>query len=144
MNDPKSVAPKTERVIGGEKVPLAMVNKYNQIAEPIGRFCDEKLNEDLKILCWRALAKLARKRSSPIIAGKPLLWSAGIAYAIGSINFVFDKAQSYYLHSDEFEKWFGISKKSISSKALSVKKLLDLSYFSSEFTIKNINNFFFM
>ncbi|MDR1871694.1 MAG: DUF6398 domain-containing protein [Deltaproteobacteria bacterium] len=128
----------TVKIIGDENVPVALVAKYNPIAEIISRFCDERLTDDLKALCLRALAKLARKRPSPLLTGKPITWAAGLTYAIGSINFVFDKSKSYYLSGDEFANWYGLSKKSVSSKAQDVKKLLNLSYFSSEFTIKDI------
>jgi hypothetical protein len=140
-NGLKSASPKRPSVIGDEKVPLAMVDRYNEIAEIIGQFCDDKLNEELKVRCWRALAKLAKKRPSPICSGRVITWAAGISYAIGSINFVFDRSKSYYLSGDEFADWFEIPRSSIVSKASNVKKLLNLSYFSSEFTIKNMNFF---
>jgi hypothetical protein len=124
-------------IIGDEKVPQAMAARYNEIAEIISRFCETHLNDDLKRLCLRAVAKLARKRPSPLLSGNANSWASGISYAIGYINFAYDKSQPYYVSRDEFAEWFGFSKNTITSQAAKIKKLLNLSYFNHEFTLKN-------
>jgi hypothetical protein len=129
-------SPENVSIIGDENVPKALVQRYNEIADYISRFCDDHLNDDLKRLCLRALAKLARKRQSPIINGQAKVWAAGVTYAICQINFAFDKAQPYFLTRETFHNWFIIPKNTIASKGRDVRTLLDLSYFSEEFTLK--------
>ena len=75
----------------GADVPKAMSAKYMEVAEIIEAFCDEKMNAEYKELCLKALAKLCRKRPSPLASGKARTWACGIVYAIGQNNFIFDK-----------------------------------------------------
>ena len=73
-------------------VPKAMRPKYDEIAPLIIGFCDKKLNEEYKAICLRLLEKLCRKRPAPLLSGRARTWAAGIVYAIGSNNFIFDKS----------------------------------------------------
>ena len=71
-------------------VPKLLIPKFEEIAPLIISFCDEKLSEDYKFICLQLLEKLCRKRPSPLLYGKAKTWGAGIVYAIGSNNFIFD------------------------------------------------------
>ncbi|MCL2135649.1 MAG: DUF6398 domain-containing protein [Candidatus Bathyarchaeota archaeon] len=122
----------------GSNVPKSMTAKYVEVAELIENFCDEKLNEEYKEICLRALAKLCRKRPSPLMSGKVRTWACGIIYAIGSSNFIFDKSQPINMSADEIAEWFSLSKSTAGSKAAEVNKLLDLSYFNAEFQLKGL------
>src|SRR5208337_1166828 len=42
------------------------------------QFCREQLNEEYAVLCRRLAEKLARKRPSPLLGGKPETWACGI------------------------------------------------------------------
>jgi hypothetical protein len=118
-----------------ERVPKKMVSKFEEIADIILRFCDDNMNEEYKFVCLRALAKLSRMRPSPLLTSKPHVWASGIVYAIGAMNFIFDKTQPVHLHSDHFTSWFNISISSIRSKSRDVTNILELSYFNLEFTL---------
>lgn len=119
----------------GVKVPKAMAARYNEIAEIISRFSDEKLNEEYKEITLRALAKLCRKRPSPLEKGRARTWACGIVYAVGSNNFIFDKSQPINMTAAEIAEWFGLSKSTANSKASEVTKILDLSYINTEFLL---------
>ena len=41
------------------------------------QFCREQLNEEYALLCRRLAEKLARKRPSPLLGGKPETWASG-------------------------------------------------------------------
>ena len=90
---------KTEK--RGIKVPMAMLGKYEAIAAIIKEFCKEHLNEEYSDISLLMLEKLCRKRPSPIEYGKPNTWACGIIYAIGSINFLFDKSQTPHIRASE-------------------------------------------
>jgi len=109
-----------------------------EIAEIIEKFCDEKLNNEYKDICLRALAKLCRKRPAPIESGKARTWACEIIYAIGSSNFIFDKSQSINMTAGDITGWFGISKNTAGGKATEIKNLLNLSYFNTEFSLKSL------
>jgi len=119
----------------GANVPNAMSARYMEIAQIIEDFCDEKLDADYKELCLKALAKLCRKRPSPVASGRVRTWACGIVYAIGSNNFIFDKSQPISMTASEISEWFGLSKSTAGNKATEISRLLNLSYFDSEFTL---------
>ncbi|MDR1205791.1 MAG: DUF6398 domain-containing protein [Peptococcaceae bacterium] len=124
-----------------ENVPKAMSARYAEIAEIIESFCDDQLNDEFKEICLRALAKLCRKRPSPLAAGKARTWACGIVYAIGSNNFIFDRSQPFYMPASDIAGWFGLSKNTAGSKAAEINRLLKLSYVNTEFLLKsNIDN----
>jgi len=122
----------------GANVPKAMAARYVEIAGIIESFCAEKLDAEYKEICLSALAKLCRKRPSPLVSGKARTWASGIIYAIGSSNFIFDKSQPIHMTSAELAEWFGLSKSTVGNKAAEITKLLDLSYLNPEFQLKRL------
>ena len=112
-----------------------------EVAGIIESFCNEKLNDEYKDICLRALQKLCRKRPSPIAGGKARTWACGIIYAIGSNNYIFDKSQPVNMTATELAEWFGLAKSTAGNKATEISKLLDLSYSNTEFMLEsNIEN----
>ena len=102
------------------------------ILEP---YCDEQLNSEYKELCLHALEKLCRKRPSPLLSGKAYTWAAGIVYAIGQNNFIFDQSRPEHKSADELSEPFGLAKNTVSSKAAEVRKLLKISQSSPEWIL---------
>lgn len=121
----------------GADVPKAMSARYMEIAEIIEKFCEEKLDAEYKEICLRALAKLCRKRPSPLLAGKANTWACGIVYAIGSNNFIFDKSQPVNMTAADISGWFNLGKSTAGSKSAEITKLLNLSYRNAEFLLKS-------
>ena len=124
----------------GANVPKAISARYMEVAEIIESFCDDKMNDEYREICLRALQKLCRKRPSPLTTGKARTWACGIVYAIGSNNFIFDKSQPINMTADEISGWFGLSKSTAGNKATEISKLLGLSYFNTEFSLQDIIN----
>ncbi len=58
----------------------------------IDQFCRDHLNEEYAALCRKLAEKLARKRPSPLISGKPNTWACGIVRTIGWVNFLDDRS----------------------------------------------------
>jgi len=116
-------------------IPKEMQGKYDEIAAILIEICDTKLNEDYKNLCLRLLEKLCRKRPSPLLSGRAPTWAAGIAYAIGSNNFIFDKTQKIHFTSNELASAFGVSASAASGKAAEIKKMIRIDFFSAEWLL---------
>ena len=116
-------------------VPKAMQEKYDEIAAILIPYCDEHLNDEYKDLCLHALEKLCRKRPSPLALGRAKTWAAGIVYAIGQNNFIFDKSQPIHMTAVELVEPLGIAKTTASSKAAEIKKLLKIDHFNSEWVL---------
>ena len=121
----------------GEKIPKIMQSYYDSIEELLINFSNEFLNEEYKELCLHALAKLCRKRPSPLLKGRKNTWAAGIIHAVGSANFIFDKSQEIHLEASTIADYFNLSKSTVSQKASEIKKMLKIDYFSNEWILKS-------
>lgn len=53
-------------------------NVLKLIVDMIDEFCRDHLNEEYAVLCRKLAEKLARKRPSPLLSGKPNAWACGI------------------------------------------------------------------
>lgn len=121
-------------------VPKSMQQKYDEIAPLIIDFCDKKMNEEYKEICLRLLEKLCRKRPSPLMSGRAKTWAAGIVYAIGANNFIFDKSQEMNMTATELAEPFGIAASTASNKAAEIRKYVQMSYFTLEWVLKKITD----
>src|SRR5262245_66386086 len=63
----------------------------------IDQFCREHLNDEYAVLCRKLAEKLARKRPSPLLHGKPETWASGIVRTIGWVNFLGDPSQTPHM-----------------------------------------------
>lgn len=112
-----------------ETVPVAMQSIYADIAALINSFCQQHLNDEYATLGRELAAALARKRPSPLGRGKPAIWACGIVYALGTVNFLFDKTQTPYMRADELCAAFGVSQSSGSNKAKQIRDLFGMFQF---------------
>src|SRR5271165_6880715 len=66
---------------GELRVPQAMRGQVGEILAITDRVCLEHLEGEYAELCRRLVAKLARKRPSPLARGALPTWAAGAIYA---------------------------------------------------------------
>ena len=109
-----------------ESVPSALEPAYTAIVNLTESVCKQYLNSDYATLARYLAAALARKRPSPIIKGKPATWACGILYALGTVNFLFDKTQTPHMRSDELCTAFGVSQSGGAAKAKLIRDLLKI------------------
>ncbi|MBN1921614.1 MAG: hypothetical protein JW892_10240 [Anaerolineae bacterium] len=110
-----------------EKVPAAMQPIYKSIIALTNNFCEQHLNAEYAVLCRELAAALARKRPSPLLRGAHNIWACGIVYALGTVNFLFDKSQTPHSNADELCAAFGLSKSSGANKARQIRDLFGMS-----------------
>jgi Domain of unknown function (DUF6398) len=115
------------------KIPKAMRPVAEEIIEITDGVCAKLLDAEYAGLARQAVAKLARKRPSPLAGGRRGTWAAAVVYALGQVNFLFDSAREPHLTADELSAAFGVAKTTMSSKAKQVRDLLKMSYFAPEF-----------
>src|SRR5262249_15761659 len=90
-------------------------------------FCRAHLDEEYAQLARHATAALCRKRPSPLATGHLKTWACGIVYALGSVNFLFDKSQKPTMRAAELCAEFGVSQSTGAGKAKRVRDALGMS-----------------
>ena len=88
-----------------------------QIIAMTDQFCREKLNEEYAVLSRRLAEKLARKRPSPLLSGKPESWASGIVRVVGWVNFLGDPSQPHHMKMTDIDDGMGVSEATGSAKA---------------------------
>jgi len=101
-------------------------------------FCAQNLDNDYLLLCEKLIKKLGRKRDVPFQRGKPEIWAAAVVYALGSINFLFDKSFEPYMTADQICEYFGTKNSSVASKAREIKDMLKMGHFDPEFSTQKM------
>jgi len=109
-----------------ESVPRALDPAYSAIVSLTESVCKEYLNSEYATLARKLAAALARKRPSPIVRGKPEIWACGILYALGTVNFLFDKSQTPHMRSDELCKAFDVGKSTGENKGKLIRDLMNM------------------
>lgn len=110
-----------------------LIERQNEILEPIKEFCAKKLNAEYYELSERLVNKLGRKKSNPLVGGQAKVWSVGVIHALGTINFLFDKSFEPYVTIDELNDSFGTKKSTTGQKSKFIRDLLKIKYTDLEF-----------
>ena len=121
MNVPHAVRPFAERVVVATDA-----------------ICLEHLDVEYAGLCRRVVGKLGRKRPSPLTRGDLDTWAAGVVYAVGQLNFVFDPAQTPHATADQLSGWLGVKKTTMANKARLIRDTLSLSHLDEEFMRRDL------
>jgi hypothetical protein len=115
------------------KIPQGMRPVAEEIIQVTDHVCVKLLDAEYADLARKAVAKLARKRPSPLLSGRHGTWAAAVVYALGQVNFLFDASSEPYLTADDLSAAFGIAKSTMGSKAKQVRDLLKMDHFTTEF-----------
>ena len=114
-------------------VPKAIKPYAEQVVEVTDAVCREHLDEEYAELCRDVVAKLGRKRPSPLVRGSLTIWAAGVVYAVGQLNFLFDPSQSPHASADQLSEWLGVKKTTMANKARMISDMLKLSPLDGQF-----------
>jgi hypothetical protein len=112
-----------------EKVPEKMRAMYDDIVALMDEVCLKHLNQEYADLSRTMAAALSRKRPSPLASGRPKTWGAGIVYALGQVNFLFDKSQTPHVPARELCALFDVSQNSANAKAKQIRDALKIHVF---------------
>jgi hypothetical protein len=116
-------------------IPVKLRPTFEAIVEKTDAVCREHLNEEYAELCRELAAALCPKRPSPVERGRFEIWACGIAYTIGSCNFLFDKSQTPHLTPDDLCSAFGVVKRSGAAKATEIRKMFDIWQFDPRWSL---------
>ena len=113
--------------------------KTERISELAQRVCREKLDEEYARLAAKAIAKLGRKRPSPLLKGQEHIWAGAVVYALGQTNFLFDQSFTPKATADDLAAWFGGAKTTLATKATQIRKWLKMEQlFTPEWLIPSL------
>lgn len=115
------------------RIPAAMRTVSGQVIALTDAVCADLLDEEYAGLARHAVAKLARKRPSPLQSGRAATWAGGVVWALGQVNFLFDRASEPYVSHDDLAKAFGLSKSTLGQKAKQVRDMLKMTWATLEF-----------
>jgi len=117
---------------------IVVEEKARKLIEMTSGFSDKYLDEDYKQLCEKLILKMKRKRNVPFASGKLEIWAAAIIYALGRVNFLFDKSFKPYATADDICDYFGTSKSTTSQKAKLILDTFKMSYYDEEFSTERM------
>lgn len=112
--------------------------RQEKLLELTGVFCSQKLDEDYAALCEKLILKLGGKRDVLFQRGQIEIWAAAVVYAIGSINFLFDKSFQPYVTAVQISEFFGTKNSTVSNKAREIRDMFNLAYYNPEFSTKGM------
>ncbi|MGH2850677.1 MAG: DUF6398 domain-containing protein [Solirubrobacteraceae bacterium] len=108
------------------RIPVAMRPRAAEILAITDEVCNAHLDSEYAGLCRELVARLARKRPSPLTRGETRIWAAGAIYALGQLNFLFDRSQQPHLSADQLAGYLGVVKTTMANKAAAIRRTLDL------------------
>ncbi len=108
------------------KVPKTLQTRFAAITALTDQVAGEYLNAEYADLACYAAAALSRKRPSPLASGRVATWACGILYALGTVNFLFDKNQDPHLRAEDLARFCGVSKSTAANQGRKVRGLLDM------------------
>lgn len=117
----------------GHRVPKALRGEVGEILAVTDTFCVDHLDAEYAELCRGLVARLSRKRPSPLLRGDLRIWAAGAIYAVGAINFLFDPSQRPHLSADELSRLLGVPKSTMAGKAGRIRDELGLDSLDLDF-----------
>jgi hypothetical protein len=103
-----------------------MEETFDTIVALTDAVCRAHLDEEYAQLARHATAALCRKRPSPLATGHLKTWACGILYALGSVNFLFDKSQKPTMRAAKLCAACGVSQSTGSAKAKAVRDALGM------------------
>ena len=116
------------------RIPSAMRDRAQAIIDITDRTCHEHLDDEYRRIARRLIARLARKRPSPLARGDARIWAAGVVYAIGQINFLFDPSQTPHLTAKQLAERLDVVQTTMANKAGLINRTLGIGIFEPELT----------
>lgn len=114
------------------RIPAALRDRAQQIIDVTDAACREHLDEEYGLIARRLVARLARKRPSPIVRGDVRIWAAGAIYAVGQVNFLFDRTQTPHMTAKQLAGALGVVQTTMANKAGIINRALDIGIFEPE------------
>ncbi len=113
--------------------------KKAQLLQLTTDFSQQYLNKEYEAVIVKLIDKMARKRDVPFVTGKIEIWAAAVIHALGTINFLFDKASQPYVSVNDICEFFNTKQSTTSQKSKKIRDMFNMAYFDSEFSTKTVD-----
>jgi hypothetical protein len=114
------------------RIPRAMRTAAQPIIDITDDVCQVHLDEEYAQIARQLVARLARKRPSPLVRGDARIWAGGVLYVAAQANFLFDRSQTPHLTAKELAEAIGVKQPTMANKAALINRLLDVGVFEPE------------
>jgi hypothetical protein len=108
--------------------------RAEEIVNLTAEFCSRYLDDEYAQLCKKFVLKMGRKRAVPFVAGRTTIWAGAVIYALGQINFLFDRSQKPYVARADIAQHFGTTTTTLGQKAKALRDMFKLRYWDPEFS----------
>lgn len=123
-------------------VPPGLRHRVEEVVEHCDRVCADVLDAEYTTFSRRLVAKLARKRPSPLARGDTRIWAGGVLYALGQVNFLFDPSSRPHVTGTDLAALVGVNSSTIGQKANAVRTVTGLRDFDPQFTRSDVGAYF--
>ncbi|GAB6285989.1 MAG: hypothetical protein STSR0009_21900 [Methanoregula sp.] len=120
------------------RIPVAVQTRFEEIGEIIRTACKEGIDVEYYYLGLVLLEKLARKRQSPLLAGRAPVWAAGVLFALGRINLLFEKSSKPFISQDDLAALCGVKKTTAAEKGKQIRNLFQMGYWDNRFSTRRM------
>lgn len=115
--------------------------RAQEIIRLAAEFCSQHLDDEYAGLCEQLVRKMGRKRAVPFVAGRTTIWAGAVIYALGQINFLFDRSQVPHVAQADIASHFGTTTTTLGQKAKLIRDMFKMGYWDPEFsTARNRTN----
>jgi hypothetical protein len=114
------------------RIPASRQHEVEQVFKLTDPFCAEYLDAEYGELLRKLVAKLARKRPSPLVRGDLRIWAGAAIYTVGSVNFLFDRTQHPHMTGDDLSALTGVPKSTLANKAKLIRDVLRIGQLDPE------------
>jgi hypothetical protein len=97
-----------------------------ETVDTLDAFCREHLNDEYAAMCRTLAEKLARKRPSPLLKGRPNAWACAIVRTIGGVNFLHDPSQTPHMRTADIDRAFGVGTSTAGARATEIRRMLKI------------------
>ena len=118
-----------------EKIPSALAAKFSAITALTDAFCEKHLNDEYRVLIHRVVGSLARKRPSPLLKGKEIVWAAAAVDAVGRVNFLDDPSQVPHFKPKALYEFFDVAESTGQNKSRQIREAFGMGPMSPEWTL---------
>ena len=116
--------------------------REKEIIKMVSEYCDDELNEEYKNLAIALVEKMGRKHEVPFKRGKLEIGASAVIYALGQINFLFDKSFEPHKTADDICNYFNTKKSTVSQKAKVIRDMFNMYHGDEEFSTEKCRDSF--